>query len=61
MPKVPKIVVRAFSTIDSILNGQSYTYFLIIRFAPESLFVHIPKGLFLSPLKINSSGAIQLK
>jgi hypothetical protein len=48
MPKI--IVVRAFSTIDSILNGQWYTFFLIICFAPESLLVHIPKVLFLSPL-----------
>ncbi len=42
MPKVPKIVERAFSTIDSISNGPWCTFALIINFVPKSLWVHIP-------------------
>ena len=37
MPKLPKIVERAFSTIDSIFNSQWCTFALIINVVPNSL------------------------
>jgi hypothetical protein len=61
MPKVPKIVERAFSTINSISNGLWCTFALIINFVPKSLLVHIPNGIFLSPVNVYRSGGIQLK
>ncbi len=61
MPKVPKIVERAFSTINSISNGPWCTFALIINFGPISLLVHIPNDIFLSPVNVYRSGGIQLK
>ena len=61
MPKLPKIVVRDFSMIDCNLKRAIVDFILITSFTPESLFVHIPKGLFLSPLNDKSSGGIHLK
>jgi hypothetical protein len=61
MPKVPKIVERDFSTIDSISKGQWCNFALILNFGPKSLWVHIPNGIFLSPVKVNRGGGIQLK
>jgi hypothetical protein len=61
MPKVPKIVEPAFSTIDSISNGPWCAFALIINFGPKSLLVHIPNSIFLSPVNVYRSGAIQLK
>ncbi len=60
MPKVPKIVERAFSTIDSFSNGPWCTFTLIINFVPKSLLVHIPNDIFLSPVNVYRSGGIQL-
>ncbi len=56
MPKVPKIVERAFSTIDSISDGPWCTFGLIINFVPKSLWVHIPNGIFLSPVNVIGAG-----
>jgi hypothetical protein len=56
MPKVPKIVERAFSTIDSWCN-----FALMMNFGPKSVKVHIPNGIFLSPVNVYRSGGIQLK
>jgi hypothetical protein len=60
MPKVPKIVGRAFSAIGSISNGPWCTFALIINFVPKSLLVHIPNGIFLSPVNVYSGWEIQL-
>jgi hypothetical protein len=61
MPKVPKIVERAFSTVDSIPNGPWGTFALIIHFGPKRLLVNTPDGIFVSPVNVYSSGGIQLK
>jgi hypothetical protein len=61
MPKVPKIVERAFSTIDSISNGSWCNFALMMNFGPKSVKVHIPNGIFLSPVNVYRSGGIQLK
>jgi len=60
MPKVPKIVVRAFSTIDSILSEQWQTFELTISFVPERFLVHISNGLFVSHLNVYSNRGIQI-
>ena len=56
MPNMPKIVERAFSTIDSNSNGQWCTFALIIKFVSKSLFVRYQNGIFLSPKKDYGSG-----
>ena len=61
MPKVPKIVEGAFSTIDSISNGPWCSFALIINFVPKILFVHISNNIVLSPVNGYRSGGILLK